>query len=251
MIISISKSRSPEGWAHKHFNRVELRTITQFCRAITAEHWAGILWKDDARKADNFESCELCVLDFDDGKVTIDQFATRMRELEYWFILGPSKSHQKMKNGKICDRFRAVLRFSEVIKDADQYRQNMKRIQKLFFSDWQATGPHMKFAPCTSIYDLVVEPNAKKLNVHAKRNYPVYKTSDDYVTNTDKTVPLWVNQMLSSADSGQRNISVYKAARTLKKKQFSEGETITIVRASGISLEEKEIKNTVHSAFKK
>lgn len=251
MIISVSKSTRPEGWAHTKFDRVKITNLRQFAQIITTKHWAGIAWKDDYRKSDNFESCELCVLDFDDGKVTMDEFTQRMKELNYWFVIGPSKSHQKPKNGITCDRFRAVLRFSEPITDKEQYYQNMKRIQKCFFSDWQATGPHMKFAPCTSVYSYAVTPDMVRVKIHAKKIYPVYQTVEDLVTPATKSVPLWIPHMLNSADSGERNITVYKAARTLKKRSFSEVEAISIVEQSGVDISKKEIKNTVHSAYKR
>lgn len=251
MIISVSKSKNPQGWAHKHFTRREVATLGEFLRIITTEHWAGIAWKNNERSTDNFESCQLCVLDFDDGKTTMAGFTDKLKRLGYWHVVGPSKSHLKEKNGIVCERFRAVLRFSEVIRDADQYRQNMKRIQTHFSSDWQATGPHMKFAPCTDIYSFNCTPDLVSIKVKAKVNYPTYKSADDFVSYGTKEVPPWVPDMLRSADKGQRNITVFKASAVLKKRKFSESEVLGLVVQSGIDLPLVEIKNTIHSAFKK
>jgi hypothetical protein len=251
MIISVSQSTSNEGWAHSKFNRVQIENLGHFCGLITTKHWAGLTWKDNYRNSKNFEMSELCVLDFDDGKVGMQQFCDRMEELKYWYVVGPSKSHQILKDKKRHDRFRAVLKWKEPIKDGEQYHQNMKRIQRFFHSDWQATGPYMKFAPCTKIHKFSVGPEKVAVSVHAKINYPKRQYAEDFVSHPHKSIPDFVPAMLSSAGSGERNITVYKAARTLKKRNFSELEAIGIVQSTGISLNEKEIKNTVHSAYKR
>lgn len=109
----------------------------------------------------------------------------------------------------------------------------------------------MKFAPCTSIYDLNIDGDLTTISVHPKKVYTTYRTAEDYVSMGDKSVPSWLTSMLVSVDKGQRNITVFKAAKTLQKRKFSQTEVFSIVKNTGVDLEDREIKNTIHSAFKR
>lgn len=64
-------------------------------------------FKDNYRNADNYLNySDLIILDVDDGK-TIDEARNIFEPFDY--IIATTKSHQKEKNGKICDRFRVIL----------------------------------------------------------------------------------------------------------------------------------------------
>ena len=64
-------------------------------------------FKDNYRNADNYLNyTDLIILDVDDGK-SIDEAMIIFEPFDY--IIATTKSHQKEKNGKICDRFRVIL----------------------------------------------------------------------------------------------------------------------------------------------
>lgn len=64
-------------------------------------------FKDNYRNADNYLNySDLIILDVDDGK-SIDEARIIFEPFDY--IIATTKSHQKEKNGKICDRFRVIL----------------------------------------------------------------------------------------------------------------------------------------------
>ena len=64
-------------------------------------------FKDNYRNADNYLNyTDLIILDIDDGK-SIDEAMIIFEPFDY--IIATTKSHQKEKNGKICDRFRVIL----------------------------------------------------------------------------------------------------------------------------------------------
>jgi hypothetical protein len=180
----------------------------------------------------------------------------RMEDLNYWYVVGPSKSHMKVKYtqaGKelpAVDRFRAVLKFSEPITDAEQYSQNMRRIQQCFYSDHQACHGSIKFAPCTAIAGYGVDGERHHISVRPKKQYTKYVTSNELVYSGDKSVPVFVRDMLHSATPGNRNSSIYKAARSLRKRHFNDREVYSVVKSANIDLEEQEIKNTIRSAFR-
>ena len=64
-------------------------------------------FKDNYRNSDNYLNySDLIILDIDDGK-SIDEARIIFEPFDY--IIATTKSHQKEKNGKICDRFRVIL----------------------------------------------------------------------------------------------------------------------------------------------
>src|SRR5574344_390431 len=64
-------------------------------------------FKDNYRNADNYLNySDLIILDVDDGK-SINEARIIFEPFDY--IIATTKSHQKEKNGKICDRFRVIL----------------------------------------------------------------------------------------------------------------------------------------------
>lgn len=86
-------------------------------------------FKDNYRNADNYLNySDLIILDVDDGK-SIDEARIIFEPFDY--IIATTKSHQKEKNGKICDRFRVILPTEKPINlNKTEYSKMMKEIFK-------------------------------------------------------------------------------------------------------------------------
>jgi hypothetical protein len=84
-------------------------------------------FKDNHRTKDNYMGeQDVVILDIDDG-IPIEAAKTFFGEWDCW--IATTKSHQKEKNGLICDRFRVVLLPNIKIKmDADTYSEFMANI---------------------------------------------------------------------------------------------------------------------------
>ena len=73
-----------------------------------------------------YEKFNLIILDIDDG--TPLQLAMAMMS-DYTYVIGTTKSHQKEKNGHICDRYRMVLLLDRTIElNRDDYSKFMENI---------------------------------------------------------------------------------------------------------------------------
>ncbi len=83
------------------------------------------------RNKDNYLNySDVIILDVDDG-ITINQAKQIFEPFSY--IIATTKSHQKEKNGIICDRFRVILPTDKPIElDKDEYSFMMEEVYKDF-----------------------------------------------------------------------------------------------------------------------
>ena len=86
-------------------------------------------FKNNYRNADNYLNySDMSILDIDDGK-TIEEARYIFEPFDY--IIATTKSHQKEKNGVVCDRFRVLLPTETPINlDKNQYSKMMGEIYK-------------------------------------------------------------------------------------------------------------------------
>lgn len=107
------------------------------------------------KKSENWNNSEqnLLILDVDDG-LTIEDAKIKFKE--YRYLIATTKSHQKDKKGKICDRFRIILE-SDNIPKGDSYFKMMEFMKiKYPFIDEQVntkTGAFLGHADCEYWYN--------------------------------------------------------------------------------------------------
>jgi hypothetical protein len=112
----------------KETSRFRSTTINSFedVKNIIKHDWSPIVWKQGQRKKDNFQSCELLVLDVDndgDAIFTIEAAKNYLEQHGLAYIIAPSRSHQKEKGGKVRDRFRIIIPLEEPILAAEAYEE--------------------------------------------------------------------------------------------------------------------------------
>ena len=82
----------------------------------------------------NLDKCNCIMLDFDDG-MSIDE--AKLLFNQYKNIIATTKSHQKEKNGIVCDRFRLILPTNRVFENIsiDEYKMMMQILINRYGSD--------------------------------------------------------------------------------------------------------------------
>lgn len=125
----------------------DMRKLASYMRSF---HWAGIEWDGGYRNKENFLNSDFCVLDFDKGNTTLEDAKNIFKEFQH--VIGTTENHRKQKGKEPpCDRFRVAIPWLSTITDLRDYEWNMRKMQRKFGSDYQATGAHMKFKPCKKI----------------------------------------------------------------------------------------------------
>jgi len=92
-------------------------------------------FNNNYRKSENYipGSINTIALDFDDG-VTIEEFKEKANG--FYYVIGTTKSHRKLKNGVVADRFRVLLPLVEAFTlSAWEYGIMMDEVNRYFNSD--------------------------------------------------------------------------------------------------------------------
>ena len=107
-------------------------------------HYSPVTWVDGYRKGENYKSGEDCIVfDIDDG-MSLHQ--AKQIFSDYMGLIVTTKSHQKDKNGIVCDRFRVILPYKNKMNlDADLVRETKILIYKSFSADEQVANLACKF----------------------------------------------------------------------------------------------------------
>lgn len=245
------------GWRGKY-----VPSAGEVAQLITQYAISPCMWGGGIRKRDNFRYAEWFGLDFDEN-VTLAK-AQEMFE-PYLHVIGTTKSHQKEKNGKVCDRFRVFLKFAHRCVGRDDYEETARYIIKEYGADKACKDAARLFWPCK---DIVVCKSGGKV-IHAKKYDPVKKERkkqwlarrDEQIRSSysaSKGIPPWARMQLDHGpDPGEsRTVCCYRVARDLLKAGYTESEAIDVIWASNIPLNSsdgcyKDVRKAVRNAFGK
>lgn len=118
---------------------------------ICKKVWSPIKWRDGVRKESHFLGAFMCALDFDSPQTNLEW--ARKTFADYNCTIGTTKSHQKEKNGVVCDRFRVCLWFDEPITELEKYKHNMALLIAKYGADRACKDGARFFFPCVEIVE--------------------------------------------------------------------------------------------------
>lgn len=144
-----SKDFSSPNMFASGFRSAEIFDMERISRCITQFVWSPIVWENGIRHQSKFLAVRLCALDFDDGDLTLENAVNSFCDMTH--VIGVTKSHQKEKNGIICDRFRVVLVFESKIENLEIYKSNMALLTRIHGADKACKDGARFFYPCNEI----------------------------------------------------------------------------------------------------
>lgn len=232
-----------------------------FSQMILIHKWAPGIFTDNKRSLKTFAYIDLLVLDIDDGW-DIEEAKRYMIIKGYSYIIAPTKSHQRDKNGVTCDRFRIIIPMERSISDVAHYRQFYSSVLTQFpFADPACRDASRYYEPSTSIYAANYEGS----------EYPV----EDFKEEIKKVEPTSLSPgaptleqhgkgrlsrstmdfMITGAEPGHRHHAIVKASLDMREQGWSEGEVIEelirITERSGIEHSDDHARKTVSDIFKR
>lgn len=124
-------------------NFIPYKTIFNMFHLVTQMmiNYSASIFQDNYRTTLNYLPgySNMIILDYDEG-MTIEMAKKLFQNICY--LISTTKNHNKLKNNKICERFRMIFPIKDkIILNANEYRNLMKNIAKKFNSDTQATDP--------------------------------------------------------------------------------------------------------------
>lgn len=132
------------------FKPTMVSDLDKIAQVVTQHTWSPAHYLRGYRKKENFIAARLCVLDFDDGQTTLDEAVDNLFP-DYIHIIGTTKSHQIKKSGVVCDRFRVILWFDELIQERFQYEENLKLVYGEYTVDPTTKEAGRMYYPCREI----------------------------------------------------------------------------------------------------
>lgn len=192
-------------------------------------------------------------LDIDDGW-SMKEAEEFLKEKNIKALIATTKSHQKAKNGVVCDRFRIVMPLSEPIKvDDDKYSNMMIHIHQFF--------DEKPDSACKDISRFYFGNNGEYKYLDGKaingKSFIVKENEVKYIPNipSDKSISGVKKWATENYTEGQRNRVIYWAGGALKKKGLSESEILDELNdimktANAPELDQKELTATLKSTLR-
>lgn len=239
-------------WLYKFFRKRELTGYRSLESVMSQHVWSAIVWENGDRAELNFRGASFAVLDFDTPEMPLREALNTFSDSCH--IIGTTKSHQKEKNGVICDRYRVVLPFTQEITDLAQYRFNMRLFYNKYPCDKCIDGARY-FFPCTEIVS-VVSDGYKQDVIEGREEQPVSIYTEEWAKAG--AMPAMVNHARQILiPPGKRNTYFYGLAKDLVRCGYSDEQILKVFRHSKTYKDcwsdtyERELKETIKSARKR
>lgn len=207
---------TPQSYANG-FIAANTNDVSRLTSAIVRYVWSPIVWKNGVRRQSEFIQADWCVLDFDTPELTLQQAKRNFCDMIH--AIGTTKSHGKLKNGIICDRYRVLLLFSRPIILLNEYRYNMQKAISAYPADPACKDGARFFYPCTEIVQFSAEGYSQDvLEVPASQ-----ETEEGYIRSESSgpgnreggRIPRWVEINLEEKQipKGERNLTLFRMAK--------------------------------------
>lgn len=129
-IIAEDDYQATSGFKH---TQIDFNGLLDFISQANI-HYSATEWKDGYRKGDNYIGNEdLIIFDIDDG---MSLKTARQYFSQFNALIVTTKSHQKNKNGIVCDRFRVLIPYENPLVNVP--KEYIRDIKKLIYAEFKA-----------------------------------------------------------------------------------------------------------------
>ena len=217
-----------DGWTVKYLEKCICRTI-----------WSPIKYREGIRLESHFLGAMVCALDFDGPDTPLSWARETFKD--YDVIIGTTKSHQKQKNGIVCDRYRVLLWFKEPITELALYKHNMVLLINKHGADKSCKDGARFFFPCVEIVESHggAMLDIKPLPVAVEKRITRYGLSPKIKTQID------------TAQEGKRNITCFREACKMFDNRVDQNKILDTITRMSNGLSQKEILSIFNSAKRK
>lgn len=236
-------------------------------------NYSPFQYRENYRKEDNsiLTNANAIFLDFDDG-LSIDKAKGIFSD--FCYVLATTKSHQKEKNGKVCDRFRIVIPcetnihlckedYKELMNDiittygADRACKDIAR----FYYGYENAEVFYNFGELFDLDKAILKAKKKKqiIKEMTKTKERVVNINFDgskvdtlrQISHTDKMLRLL--KFNERFGAGGRNNYLFACAKYLQDSGMTDDEVVSEVlwiNGQGDGISEEEIKQTIFKSLR-
>lgn len=223
---------------YEHYNSLEFGDLENIVKS--GFHYVACKLKNEVRNDKNFDGfVDLLILDIDDG-CTIQQAKQLFSKFEFFLIT--TKSHQKLKNDLVCDRFRVFLQLEKTIFIRQQIEQIYSDILTIYpFLDSACRNVSRLFysspVDAYTYYNEGVKYPVKTLSFY-KTFFEAPKVEKEPIKHIDEVFILneltgvWINkygEVLEQENNTTDTEYYLKGAKTLLDNEFYKGNRNNII----------------------
>ena len=221
--------------------------LAAIARAICRYAWSPSQWLDGGRRLQECWARALyCVLDFDDGMMTVAQAKRAFADCRH--IIGTTRNHQRVKDRlPACDRLRVVVPFARVVENLAEFRASQAHWIGRYGSDDSCIDGARFYWPCKDIISIQTEGDAFEVIPPP----PPPKRRDYTLTRQVRMIPRYLQPILmNGAPEGERNATCFRLGAELARCGFADERIYKIVEASPITLPIDELRRAVANGIK-
>jgi len=236
-------------------HRVTLERVADMVRS--AGQYSAVEFRGGYRDAAHaIPYSELIILDYDDGVTLVD--AVDMFR-QYIGIVATTRSHQKDKNGVVCDRFRVILpTLKPVMLEVEEFRKMMKEVihnygtdkacsnmSRMYYGNPEAEVFFLsgyQLFDWMPFYQSALDKERQRQQQYRK---PIQQPSGDReAAQLDKAVQTFMQRNFVP---GARNPVLFRVARWLRDEQVDDvaGRVAALNSLSGCPLPDDEVNKII------
>lgn len=214
------------------FKSIELLDVHRLAKCITNYVWSPCVWEGGKRTQKNFKAARLCVLDFDDGETTL--MDAKRIFCDCIHLIGTTRSHQKEKNGLICDRFRVLFIFEKPLDNLRKYRWNMHKFMRNFSCDRACKDGARFFYPCREIVSLATEGYFQKVEDDIPEDFETRRAINQTLFEAGVIPNRIYMKFERNFYKNHRNIAIYGFANDVACYGFTPTEILFKIKESNV-----------------
>lgn len=190
---------------------------------LSSESWAPGIFNAAKRTIKNLSNIRLLVLDIDDG-CTLESAKETFAAFQH--IIATSRSHQKEKNGVVCDRFRVVLFLDSEITNDKDFKATWETASKRWpFIDQACKDSSRFFYPSPEIISVKTHGILYATSIAAPQ--PVSTKDTEIRVDTETKGDLWKTTyefLVNGAPAGTRHNRLVSAVGNMREQGYSKPE---------------------------
>lgn len=231
--ISLFEPNATAQMSGKTNEEAELSSAAELIVAVCGDQpWSPGIFEDGERKNTKLKEISLLVLDVDEGCSIAE---AEIQFSGYRYIIATTKSHQKEKNGVICDRFRVILFLDKPVHSDAEF----KELWFAAFARWPFIDKACKdtarfYFPCTEV---VASEEGKTFSERIATQAPRQQGNGRPAASIQKgkLSRLTKDFLAEGAPAGEWHARLHKAAVDFKEQGFDQDEATSKLAAATTS----------------
>lgn len=215
---------------HHQFTPKEISSLDELAEVALNNNYSLATYKQNHRNEKNFIQAAGIGVDIDGG-MTLDEAKTLFKDFKH--LIMPSKSHQKEKNGIVCDRFRVILFFEDTITNPKDFRATWFELAKFCPQlDEACKDPCRYYYPSIDVISKNAEGKLWPITQYVEpERDPLTQALDGPVKEKGRLAKATVELLTYGARGGERHNALVKAVPDMKEQGYSVDEIIAKIDA--------------------